>query len=145
MVDTDIIGALLERRAVLNSEIASAERQLEQLYSDCSAVDQVLRLYGGGQPATVAARRKIRARTQWFLRGETPRLVLDGLRRHGRPMTSMELTLALMRTKGYDTGDEDAVHAVQKTLHRSLAEQHRRGTIRQAGTRGTFMLWEIVP
>jgi hypothetical protein len=140
MAEPHVISALKDKRAELGGEIEAAERRLEQLRSDCRAVDQVLRLYGTEEPEAIASK-TVRVRNQWFERGELSRLVLDALRVANGTTTSMAITLSAMTAKGYDTGDRRAVEDVQKNVTRALRGLEACGSVREAGKDGKAVMW----
>jgi hypothetical protein len=95
------VAALRERRAGLDGEIKECERKLRYLRAAIGHVDATLSLFDpNGNPKEIAAKRPYK-RVKLFASGKLGRLVLDALRRGGRPMTTREIVASIVEKVGY--------------------------------------------
>jgi hypothetical protein len=74
-------------------------------------------------------------RVQLFGGGELNRLILDALRRGGKPMTNVEIAAAIVAVKGYG---EEAMPALIRRVPANLSNMQRNGArIAKTGNRMT--------
>jgi hypothetical protein len=92
------LAALRERRAALDGEIKACDRKLRYLCEAISHIDATLSLFDpNGAPKEITAKRPYK-RVKLFASGKFGRLVLDALRRGGRPMTTREIVASIAAT-----------------------------------------------
>ena len=86
MAESQVVSALVSKRAEIAGLIARTERQLGQFRADLVHLDATLRLFAPGlEPKTIPAKR-IQQADLWFEHGELPRRVIDALRGAGAPI-----------------------------------------------------------
>ena len=146
MIAADIADALLGKRGELVCLIDQLEKKLGQLRADLAHVDGTIKLFTPVQPAGVSesAPPKTRQRRQdWFRPRELARSVLDVLRQSERPLTALEIAVAIMTAKGQDASDRVWLEQVQKLVLCATANYARRQVIDRAGRSGRAVLWKV--
>ena len=100
------LAALRERRAELAGEITATESRLRHLRESLVHVDGTLRLFDpNADPAKITAKRPYK-RVKLFGAGKLNRLILDALRKAGRPLGTGEVVEAIVAGLGF--GDDAA-------------------------------------
>jgi hypothetical protein len=95
------LAALKDRRATLAGEIADLKKRLQVATTQLDHIDACLTIFEyQGDPAAIPAHRP-RRRVKLFKQGELGRLILDALRRAGKPLGTHQITTALLETGGY--------------------------------------------
>ncbi len=129
------IAALRERRAALDGEIKECNRKLCYLRGAIGHIDATLSLFDpNGDPKKITAKRPYK-RIQLFSRGKLGRLVLDALRRGGRPMTTREIIVSIVEKVGYGP---DATKGMSNRGRANLLYQSKVvGRLKKEGERET--------
>jgi hypothetical protein len=123
--------ALLRLRADLIRKSENSRQQRPSLRVDIWHVEAVIRLLEPGAKIRQLERRKP---NPWFKHGTLFRLTVEALKAAGRPLSSQEITLALLRQRGVTDADPLAVADLLKSVERSLV-YHRDGSIEAVGSR----------
>ncbi|MDX7952207.1 hypothetical protein P7D22_13585, partial [Lichenihabitans sp. Uapishka_5] len=111
------LAALRERRAELAGEITAAEQHLRHLREAILHVDGTLRLFDpDADPSKIAAKRPYK-RTKLFGAGKLNRLILDALRKAGRPLATAEVVDAIVAELGFG---EDAAKGLRNRVRANL-------------------------
>ena len=111
------LAALRERRAELAGEITAAEQHLRHLKQTILHVDGTLRLFDpAADPSKIAAKRPYK-RTKLFGAGKLNRLILDALRKEGRPVTTAEVVATIVTELGFG---EDAARGLRNRVRANL-------------------------
>lgn len=96
------LAALKERRAAIDGELRECERRVRYLREALGHLDATLSLFDPeGNPKAIKAKRPYK-RVKLFGSGQLGRLILDALRKGGRPMTTTEIIEAVVTQLGYD-------------------------------------------
>ena len=126
------IAALKDRRATLAGEIQSYRQGIIDREEMLSHLDATLRALDPSYRADTVAPKKLR-RVKLFGGGELNRLILDALRRGGKPMTNVEIAAAIVAVKGYG---EEAMPALIRRVRANLSYLLRsRGAVQKTGDR----------
>jgi hypothetical protein len=135
------IAALKDRRATLAGEIESYKQGIIDREEMLSHLDATLRALDPSYRADTVAPKKLR-RVKLFGGGELNRLILDALRRGGKPMTNVEIAAAIVTVKGYG---EEAMPALIRRVRANLSYLRRdRGAVTKTGNRLTAR-WTLSP
>lgn len=134
------LAALKERRAAIAGEISSLESRLRYLRQMVEHVDGTLKLFSPDlDPGTIQAKRPYK-RVRLFNAGELNRLILGALRKAGKPLTTAEITAAIVQELGHGP---DAARSLQNRVRANLRYLHQeRGLVAKEGDR-TSARWSL--
>ena len=126
-------AAIGERRAELAGEIVALESRLRSLRESLVHVDVTLKLFAPGfDPASIKAKRPYE-RAKMFGAGKLNRIILDALRRAGRPLSVAEVTDAVCAEMGFGP---DARAGMRERVRSNLLYLAKiRGTVTKDGER----------
>jgi hypothetical protein len=127
------IAALRDRRATLAGEIVQFKEGIRSREEMLSHLDATLRVLDPSYRADTVPPKALR-RVKLFGGGELNRLILDALRRGGRPMTNVEIAAAIVKEKGYG---EESMHALIRRVRANLSYLLRGGRVVKTGDRLT--------
>ena len=102
------VSALVERRREIQREIAYLEHEIKTCEEAIGHVDATILLLDPYYDLGKLKPKKFVSEDSLFYPGETPVLVLETLRATNHPMTTPEITMALLARKG---GPEMACNA----------------------------------
>jgi hypothetical protein len=91
------LAALKDKRATLAGEIVDLKKQLAWRVSQLDHVDACLTIFEPGFDIKAVGIKRPRKRVKLFRQGELGRLIIDALRRAGKPLGTHEITSALLR------------------------------------------------
>ena len=134
------LAALKDKRATLAGEIADLKRQLAWRVQQLDHVDACLTIFQPGFDVAKIGTKLVRKRVKLFKQGELGRLIIDALRRAGKPLGTHEITSALLAAGGYG---ESARPGLGPRVRGNLAYQVRRGTVKSEGS-GRIIKWCLV-
>jgi hypothetical protein len=133
------LAALKDRRATLAGEIADLKKRLQVATTQLDHIDACLTIFEyQGDPAAIPSHRP-RRRVKLFRQGELGRMILDVLRRAGKPLGTHEITTALLTAGGYG---ESARPSLAPRVRGNLAYLESRGAVTKAG-RGKAVAWNL--
>lgn len=133
------LAALKDRRATLAGEIDLLKRTLATKVQQLDHIDACLTIFEyEGDPAAIPHKR-LRRRVKLFRQGELGRMILDALRRAGKPLGTHQVTTALMEAGGHG---EAARPSLTSRVRGNLAYLESRGTVIKAG-RGQAVVWSL--
>jgi hypothetical protein len=128
------IAALKDRRATLAGEIEQFKQGIIDREEMLSHLDATLRALDPSYRADTVPPKSLR-RVKLFGGGELNRLILDALRRGGKPMTNVEIAAAIVAAKGYG---EEAMPALIRRVRANLSFMQRNGgRVTKTGNRMT--------
>ncbi len=127
------LAALKERRATIAGEISSIEDRLRYLRKMAEAVDHTIRLFDSNiDPGTIPPKKPYK-RVKLFKGGELNRLILNALRKAGKPITTGEVTDLVIAELGHGP---DAKRGMANRVRANLCYLHReRGLVTKEGDR----------
>jgi len=133
------LAALKEKRASIAGEIAQKKTQIARLQKTLEHVDETIRVFDPAFDVGALPAKRPRSHVNLFRQGELGRLIVDALRRAGRPLSAREIVTALMEARGYD---ETARPALAPRVRGNLAYLHGRGVLvkEEAGDGVTWAL-----
>ena len=129
------MAALRERRAELDGEIKESERRLRYLRDAIGHIDATLSLFDPKcDPKAIKSKRPYK-RVKLFASGKLSRLVLDALRRGGKPMSTSEIVASVVEKAGYGP---DAAKGMSQRVRANLLYQSKVvGRVKKEGERET--------
>ncbi len=128
------LSALKKKRAALAGEIAQLERQVRARKESLGHVDACLRLLDPSCAVEDIPNARVVKHVNLFRQGELGRLILDALRKAGKPMSTAEIVTAVMAAGGHG---EDARPALRARVRGNLAYLERRKKVQKVGERNT--------
>ncbi len=124
----------------MDGEIKEAQRKLSYLREAIGHIDASLSLFDpNGDPKAITAKRPYK-RVKLFASGKLSRLILDALRRGGRPMTTREIIASIVEKIGY--GPDAAKGMSQRVRGNLLYQSKVVGRVVKTGERETA-LWSL--
>lgn len=137
-----VLSALVVRRADLTGAIHKTQGELQQMHADLASLDAVIRQIDPEYPLE-AIRPRYRRAAQAGEFGSISRVVLDHLRKAARPMTAKEIAGKIIAERGLNGGDRALGRNMVKRVGMAIRYQRTNGMVREAGTNGAEVLWEI--
>ncbi len=133
--------ALKNKRASLAGEIESLKRKLEWAQKQMAHVDGCLTIFQPGFDPGALGIKKPRSRVRLFKQGELNRMVLDALRRAGKPIGTKDVTTLLMEAAGHG---EDTRDALTERVRQALGYLARTNRIVGQNS-GRLARWSLIP
>lgn len=134
------LAALKDKRATLAGEIAYLKKKLAWGEDALSHIDACLRLMDPeADPSSLPAKRTYR-RVKLFRQGELGRIILDALRRAGKPVGTHAIVSALLQAGGHS---ESARPTMMPRVRGNLAYLERNGKVTKTG-HGRAVTWALV-
>jgi hypothetical protein len=138
------ITSLARKKAELEAEAEYHEKRAAKAREAIAQIQGTLDLFEEGKWVR-SERRSYRENTGPFKWRELPRLVLDIVRDAGRPISTREITEAVIDRSGIVLeADKDRI-ALRKRVTAAINDKRRQGVIRSAGVVGLLNQWEIDP
>jgi hypothetical protein len=129
---TPAVHALKRLHADLGGQIKENRREAKRLAGNMKHVEAVLKMLEPGMNvAAIAARRRYKAASP-YKRGEVFRAVLDVLRTAAQPLTSREISVALLVKAGVAEPSLKQIRDMVGSVHSSL-RNHQGKTIERIG------------
>lgn len=127
------LAALKERRAAIAGEITALESRLRYLRQMAEHVDSTIRLFNPDlDPGSIPPKKPYK-RVKLFNAGELNRLILNALRKAGKPVTTGEVTDLVIAELGHGP---DARRGMATRVRANLCYLHReRGLVTKEGAR----------
>jgi hypothetical protein len=133
------LSALRDKRAVLASEIVQLERQLRHRKESLGHVDATLRLLDPSVDIDAIPTKRPRKRIKLFRQGELGRLILSTMRNADAPISTQEITSAILAAGGHGPS---ARSAVMPRVRGNLAYLHNREKVSKTGS-GKDVRWTL--
>lgn len=139
---TPAVFALKRLHAELGGQIKDNRREAKRLAEAMKHVEAVLKMIAPGfNVASIAARRRYKSASP-YKRGEVFRAVLDVLRLAEKPLTSREISEALLRKVGIVEPTTKQIGDMYGAVHTSL-RNHQGKTIERVGD-GMPARWRLI-
>jgi len=132
------LHALKQKRATIASEIVQLERQLRHKRESLVHVDATLALLDPDLSPDSIPNKRIK-NINIFRSGELSRLIMSAFRESDGPLSTKEITDAVMRLHGVG---EEARSAIRPRVRTSLAYQVQRGAVVKIGE-GVGARWAL--
>jgi hypothetical protein len=123
MGEPHVVSVLQDKRSELAGLVIELEKQICRHRSNLAHVDATMRLFDPKiAPASASSSaNQVAGRHEWFRRGECRRLIYDVLRDAPGPMTTQEISKAVVEAKGIFVEDGPTRALIAKTILNSLA------------------------
>jgi len=144
MATPQVVNTLTAKRDEIEAHIKALRDQLAVAERDLSSVTAVLALYDL-QPAKQMRFPAYANLNRLFVYGEMFGLCKRAIEDAGRPLSTREIALAVIRAKGWDESDMMLRKAVAYRLIQSLARAVIQGRIGDAGKFKGVRMWTNVP
>ena len=138
--DRYALSALKNKRATIASEIVQLERQLRHRKDMLVHVDATLKLLDPSIEVEDIPNKRPPKRIKLFRQGELGRMILDALRRAGRPLSTAEIVTDVLAAGGHG---ESARPTLGPRVRGNIAYLERRKKVSKSGDRLTTR-WDIV-
>lgn len=133
------LAAMKDQRARLAGEIITLQRRLLWAQDQIRHVDASLQLLDPQLFPDLIPAKRPQKRIKLFRQGELSRLVVDTLRRAGKPIGTHAVAKALLAAGGYSA---DALPALAPRVRGNLAYLEGRGTVTKGG-KGMAVVWSL--
>lgn len=118
-----VVSQLITKKQELTGELKYYKAKVEQLQQVVDSIDISIKAFDPDFDPSKIKPKRYSGKRHYFERGESHRMVLDALRRAGKPLTTGEICRELMKRKGLDTKDKELIDSVQKSLLNTLKRQ----------------------
>lgn len=142
MAETHVLTGLLKKRAEIAGQIEHVHAQLNGLIADLDYIDNAIRIIDPDCDVSLSKPKRYPPQMGAF-RGEMQRFVLGHLRAAQEPVSSLDITYAVMDGRGLNKQDTRAVIVMRKRVGACLGKLKTKGVVRQVPSKGTYRLWEI--
>jgi hypothetical protein len=142
MPETHVLSALLAKRSELAGLIDHHHLELRNLIIQLDSLDATIRIFKPDIDLEVIKPKPLPPRNAAF-QGEVTRAILDKLRRTQRPMSTRELSLAVMEARGLDNADAALLRTIVKRVNATLRHHKNRGVLTAERGADNHMLWDI--
>ena len=99
MAETHIVSGLVAKRAELTGLIEHYQMQIRVLSANVDHLDETLQLFDPDYDVSSIRPKGIRVTNPWFAQGEISRLAMEALRLSNGPLSTCEITDALIARK----------------------------------------------
>jgi hypothetical protein len=139
-----VINALLEKRSEIMGRLLEIERTVAALETQLNHLDATLVMFHVN-PCQMdrLPKRPYRRRLEQFEPGEMTRLTLDFLRRSSEPLSTRELTVAIMDSKNIEEPDMHTQVTISREMLRVLMRLRLRKLVERTGV-SRAAKWRIV-
>lgn len=148
MSESHVVTGLVAKRAELTGQIEHFQAQIRQLSMDVDHVDATLLLFNPDYDLLSIKPKGIRSMNPWFLKGEITRLTLEALRTASAPLSTCDITDALIALKGIAIAGTKERDRLTKSLLGALQMMRKRGVVeitgRIKGPGGGPILWRLL-
>ncbi len=133
------VTTLRAKREEIQASIKLYEDRIKQARADLAHVSACIKIFeASGDVETMPKYIDV---YRLFKRGEPMAVCKEALA--SGPKSTRELALAVMESKGLDTGDKVLAKAVAAQLIHQLRMQSSRGRIIRDGKKGTALIWRL--
>ncbi len=140
MADPLAVTMLRKKQGKIRDVIAAYEGKLREAQADLAHVNATLRLFAAsGEPADFPPYVDL---NRVFRRGETTALCLAALAAEG-PLDTRQLTLRVMRAKGFDDADKVLTSTIALRVVQTLRMRAKRGKIDGTMRRKGVCVWKL--
>ncbi len=123
--DHPAVAFLVHLHADLGGRIKANRQEGERLAADMKHVEAVIRMFDPAHDIRAISARRRNQRNRWFKRGTMFRAVIDVLKAAEGPLTTREIVLRLLASKGEAKPDLKAVRDLEGGVRSSLSLKGR--------------------
>lgn len=133
------VAGLVEKRAELAARVKFTQAELHKLVCDLDHVDATIRLF---DPDADISRVKRYPTKHRAFKGEMTRFVLASLRQATAPVTSLEITQAMIAARGLQA-DDGTVVLMRKRVGACLTALKAKGMVQEVPQAGEYKGWQL--
>lgn len=141
MSNPQIINTLEAKRQHLEDHVCWLEKALEQARSDLSHIAAVVRLYEA--PEAGEAFPTHMNLNRLFARGELPKLCNDALEAAHGGLSTRQLALIVIESKGLDARDRHLRTSVAYRIVQVMRRQEKQRRVKRIGKRDGAIVWRL--
>ena len=121
MAETHVISALTAKRSELAGLVAHHRKEMSRLSEEIRMLDASIKLFEPDYRIRPVKPKRYQKKNEFFKHGEARRTILDVLRDADSPLSTNDITRAVMSSKGIDVSGEKALQAsILATLHKQM-------------------------
>lgn len=134
------VAGLIKKRAELAALVKFHKAELRKIICDLDHIDATIRLFDPNADTGRVKRYPTKHRAQ---KGEMQKFVGVTLKRATAPITSIEITNAMIKARGLKADDQTVV-LIRKRVGACLTALKAQGIIRSVPLEGIYKGWELV-
>ncbi len=142
MENDNVLSGLIRKRSEMAGEIDHLTSVVQQKMIELDHLDAAIRIFKPDIDLETVRPKAVPPRHQ-ALPGEMIRGVLTILRESKGPLTSMEITLRLMKRRAMNPADKGLVRTVSKRVIACVRHNRAKGLLRSTKAPGHPLAWEI--
>lgn len=142
MKNDHVLSGLMAKRAELAGQIERIQRDMRELVATIGHIDATIRAFDPDADID-DIKPKLPPRFQAF-KGEVSRLILDALRKSGKPTPVSDLTLVVAAGRGIDPDDKPFMRVLCRRVGACLRNLRKKNLVRMTRPPGSLGLWEIM-
>lgn len=138
-----VVHGLIDKRAEIVGRIEAHRDQLGQLMADLDSLDRSIRIFEPDIDLAELRTKPVPPPNAAF-RGEVQRFLLHTLRNSETALTTHELGMAVMQSRGLNTADKGLVRLISQRTGHSLAKLRERGyALSDKVGKGGLLRWTL--
>lgn len=138
-----VLAGLIAKRAELAGRIEMLQREMRELVDAINHVDASIRLFDPNVDLE-DIKPKLPPRNVAF-KGEISRLVLNALRKAGKPLPTSELTLIVATGRGISVDDRQFMRVLTRRVGACLRNLRNKGLVKVLPSVNGVRVWAIFP
>lgn len=139
-----VLGGLVRKAGEIAGEIVKARLALKRLTNALEAVDATILLFDPAREVKLIKPKGLAQKHAAF-RGEMSRFVLEKLRAASEPVTSLEITKAIMEARELSFDDRAMTTTLQKRVSSCLSHLKEQEIVREIPLEGQYKGWALAP
>jgi hypothetical protein len=141
MKNDHVLSGLITKRAELAGEIEQLQKRTRDLVTTLSHVDATILAFDPNADLD-DIKPKLSPRFHAF-KGEVSRLILNALRKAGKPMPTSDMTLIVAAGRKIDPDDKPFMRVLSKRVGACLRNLRKKGLVKMIREPGALAAWEI--
>lgn len=138
------LAGLVEKRAEISGRIEALQVEMRELIIQLEHLDATIRMFDPDYAIEMIRPKPVPAQYKSFP-GDMIRVVLSLLRESPGPLSTKQITLHIMASRGVDTSNEKAFQIFRGRVGALLRHHRSTGVLRSVNSAdGSFLLWEVV-
>jgi hypothetical protein len=142
MANEHVLSGLIAKRAELAGRIEIMQHEMRELVATIGHIDATIRAFDPNAEIE-DIKPKLPPRFQAF-KGEVSRLVLDALRKSGKPVPISDLTLIVAAGRGINPDDKPFMRVLSRRVGACLRNLRKKKLVVMTRPPGSLGLWQVV-
>ena len=142
MENEHVLAGLIRKRAEVAGELEEAQSRVRRLMVDIDAVDATIRMFS----ATVdlaEIKPKALPRRHAAYHGEIMRAIYAAFRETAGALTTHDMTIRVMATRGLNVSDVLLVRTMQKRVGAAMRQMREKGRVQSEALGGGKIGWKM--